>query len=231
MTYVIYDGKTLIADKLLKQSVGTYMCTRREPDEEGFYRPHGSSKAVPVYYRDACKIIPLRNGKFLGKKIKVLAVAGTITNLEEMLSALEAGCDLDAYMTVDVNIQPVSARRMFSGKTSIMVITDDNVGAIFTAHGRNINRHDELPLHMGCGTDVVNGVNYHLKENMTALEAHTMASTHDRQVSLEFDYYIPATGKLVRDQLLTTRQRESILKKIQSRVNVVDEPIARTYIN
>ncbi|MNC15766.1 hypothetical protein D3C87_1150050 [compost metagenome] len=231
MTYVIYDGKTLIADKLVKQTVGGYMCGRRQRDAEGFYKPTGSSSTVPIYYRDACKIFLMREGKFLGQKIKAIAIAGTINNVEEMLNAVEAGCDLDSYMTVDVNIQPNSARRIFNGKTSIMVITEDNVGAVFTSNGRTIHKHDGPPMHMGCGAEVVNGINYHLEKPATALEAHTLASTHDEQVSLEFDYYIPETGTFVRDQKLSDRQRKHILKKIQSRINVVTEPLNSTYIN
>ncbi|MNV65995.1 hypothetical protein D3C71_1587210 [compost metagenome] len=86
-------------------------------------------------------------------------------------------------------------------------------------------------MHMGCGAEVVNGINYHLEKPATALEAHTLASTHDEQVSLEFDYYIPETGTFVRDQKLSDRQRKHILKKIQSRINVVTEPLNSTYIN
>lgn len=231
MTYIIYDGKTLIADKLVKQAVGGYMGARRIRDEDGFYKPVGTSKTVSVYYNDACKIFPLRKGTFLGQKIKVLAFAGTINNIEELLSAVEAGCDLDAYMTVDVNIQPNSQRRIFNGKTSMMVITEDNQGAVFTSNGKNIGKVDSLPLHIGCGVSTVDGINYLLDTRVTALEAHTLASTHDEEVSVEFDYYIPETGTFVQNQVLSHRQREHILKKIQGRINVVAKPVNSRYIN
>jgi ATP-dependent protease HslVU (ClpYQ) peptidase subunit len=231
MTYIVYDGKTLIADKLMRQTIGTNTIGRKPVKKSGYVDFRRAAKGVDVYYNDVSKLIFPENATFNGKKISVVSFAGSVGNTSELLNALAAGVDLDAYTRVEVNIRPNSARRVFNGATSMMVVTEDGEGTVITSNGSHINSSTELPMHLGSGRAAVDGVNPLLDKSMTSLECFVIASNHCDTVSHEFDYYVPATKAYVKDQRLTERQNKQILNKIQARIDLLDTVNKKQYVN
>lgn len=231
MTYLVYDGKALITDRLMQQTVGQDAIGRQPVHKSGYVDLSRLGEGVDIFFDDCRKMIFPEKGTYKGQRILVFAASGSVNNLGEMANALAAGVDFDAYLAVEVNVSK-ECRRIFNGRTSILLITEDGVGHAFTAcdDGR-IDVNTELPLHLGAGSDPVNGVYQMVVGPMTALECYVVASNHSDLVSRNFDYYIPATGAYVKDQRLTPRQATCILEKVQKRINLLATVKSKPYVN
>ncbi|QBJ02916.1 hypothetical protein MZD04_gp390 [Pseudomonas phage Psa21] len=232
MTYIVYDGKTLIADKLMSQGVGSYALGRK-PRTAGGFVVNRPGKKVDVYYNDTEKVIFLRKGLYEGKEIKCLAMAGQIVNLGELISYLEQGHDLDHYLDCEAAVYPVKERRNFGPGNSITVVMKDGAGYNFHHVSDGIDRvmSSKGLIHGGAGVSWVNGINPHLSTPLTALEAFVIGSHYSSVVSEEFDYYCSVTNEYKKNQKLSMRQRESILARVQSRFALNGEVANENYVN
>uniref|UniRef100_A0AB39CCD6 Phage protein n=1 Tax=Pseudomonas phage RVTF4 TaxID=3236931 RepID=A0AB39CCD6_9VIRU len=228
MTYIVNDGKTMIADCLVvERNTGTRTLGRLPTLENGYLDLHGQAKGVDVYYNDCHKIIFHPTATHEGKRIKTMAFAGSVGNVWDLLNALDAGVDLADWFKVEVNIQPVEERRLFNGETSMMFTLED--GEIFIARlrGKSIDLSNMRWAHLGSGIDAVNSANEFIPnrfkgENteLTALEAFAIACAHTNNVSRKFDYFIHATGEYKQNQELSTKQLKWILARVQKRMDL-----------
>jgi len=233
MTYAIYDGNVLIADKMIIQSVGANLTGRRPVDDNGHIQLKKAGSVIDIRYSDCKKIMFPAKGLAKGKKITCMVAAGTVTNLGEILDFLNRGGDLDQYVRAEISIQPKSARRFFNGSGKLLVITECGHAQVIEATDAGIVINTELPLHIGSGAHWVNNLNSQFTDDagIAALDAHTYASNMDKGVSMSFDYYNPKTGVLVTDQLLSKRQRKQILERLQARIDITVIPKEMTFVN
>lgn len=235
MTYAIYDGNVLIADKMVSQRVGDHLIGRKPIDAKGHIRLAAAGSSVEIKYSDCKKIVFPRAGTYTGKKINCIVAAGTITNLGELIDYLNRGSDLNEYVRMEACIQPKEERRFFIPGNQLLVIMEGGEACIIENCNGGLGNRTELPLHIGSGTYWVEGLTSLFDSDkctkLTALEAHTYASNMDKNVTMTFDYYVPSTGKLVNDQLLTDRQRSQILKRLQPRIDITIIPKEITVVN
>ncbi|MBW6071819.1 hypothetical protein [Pseudomonas aeruginosa] len=229
MTYIVNDGKVMIADCLLViRDTATDVLGRLPILDNKYLDLNASAKGVDIYYNDCHKIIFHPTATWRGKRIKTLAFAGTTDNVYDLLNSLTAGVDLNDWFKVEVNILPISERRIFNGKTSMMFTMED--GRIYTAILNNVDIDitEKKWAHLGSGVDAVNGVidfipncnNNNGIIELTALEAFAIACAHTSTVSRKFDYFIHSTGEYKQNQELSTRQLKWILARIQKRIDL-----------
>lgn len=235
MTYAVYDGNVLIADKMVMQRVGAHLIGRKPLDANGYILLHAGGTDVSIKYSDCKKIVFPKAGTYAGKKIVCIVAAGTITNFGELIDYLNRGSDLNDYVRMEACIQPKDERRFFIPGNQLLVILEGGEGHVIENAKDGLGNRSELPLHIGSGTYWVEGLTSLFDESkgadLTALEAHTYASNMDKHVTMLFDYYVPSTGKLVNDQLLTDRQRGQILKRLQARVDITIIPKEFAVVN
>lgn len=233
MTYVVYDGTILIADKMVQQTVGSYLFGRKPRREDGTVNQHKAGTPVTIKYSDCLKIIKPAAGTYEGKKIVRLAAAGLVTNLGEVIEYLERGGELNDYILSEVCIQPKTARRFFVEGNQLLVITEDGKGAMIQPNKSGIGHYDQMPIHIGCGAAWVGDLLTLSRDDtkITSLEAHTYASNMDTGVSMSFDYYVPKTDVEVLNQTLTHKQRSKILHKLQSQIDITPIPVEVSYVN
>ncbi len=239
MTYIVNDGKVMIADCLLiERNNATDSIGRLPVLDNGYIDLTAKAEGVDVYYNDCHKIIFHPTVTWQGKRVKTMAFAGTIDNVYDLLNALTAGVDLADWFKVEVNILPVIERRLFNGNTSMMFTMEN--GGIYTVilkdMGINITKKDWA--HLGSGVDAVNSVlefipncNDNGSTKLTALEAFAIACAHTTTVSRKFDYYIHATGEYKQNQELSTKQLKWILARIQKRMDLTRIFNDREYAN
>lgn len=219
MTYIVADRNVVIADKILLQDIGRSLTGRKSLDKAGFFNLDMYAPGVKVTYRDAKKIVPLRNGFHKGVRITHLSMSGSITFKHELIHFLERGGDIDYYMDAEAVVPGKERRNFGPGKTTMWCQED---GKIIMAYGDStkgitINDDKGKIMHIGCGVSWVDGINPHLKQKLTPLECFVVASHYDENVSEEFDYLNRQTGVITYNQKLTPRQRSKILVDIQSR--------------
>lgn len=227
MTYIVSDGKHVIADKLLQASFGGSLTGRTPPTEDNRFVYNPTRRDTDFWFNDANKLVAVDGGMYQGEAIKVLGLSGSTRNLPDLLGALEQGVDFQDYLRVEANILPVEERRIFGDNTCIFITLENGESMKFYGDGKSI-RHLRTKkfLHTGSGTDVVDSMRriVNLPEGrqtkLTALEAFVVASSHCDTVSRAFDYYCIESGKFVRNQQLTDRQTLAILNGLQKRVNV-----------
>lgn len=233
MTYAIYDGNALIADRLVMLTIGDHVLGRKQLCADGYPLAKESASPVESCFNDCKKIMRLKKGTFNGKPLKCIVAAGVMTHIHNLLVYLEGGYDLMHWVTVE-SAMASEDRLFFTGGNQLIAITEDNVGHKFTSVRDGIKIDNNHPMQIGSGSTWVDSYTSVLPvqtKPLTSLEAHTYASNVDHYVSMRFDYYMPKTDTLVYDQLLSTKQRAAILKKLQGRIDISHIPHEQKYAN
>lgn len=238
MTYVVYDGKTMISDCFVSTVGGSRIVGRKPVGEDGMTKFNKDAPGVEIYYDDCRKMYFPVGATYQGKPLKVLSLAGSAKPLNAIFGALGAGVDFDDYIKVDVNIQPMSARHSFDGHSSFLFLDDKGKCFHVYCNGNSVRVDEPEWGHIGSGRAIVDsvrtlipGIMQGTAPELTSLEAYVLAAGQTETVSETFDYYIPATGEYKTNQRLSERQQEWILNRIQKRIKLSDTYRELTYVN
>lgn len=238
MTYIVFDGTTVIADRIVSLQSGSGVFGRREIRKDGMVSMSKSAPAHEVYFNDTSKLIFPPKATYKGEKIKLFALAGSAGPLASLSGALLHEVDLDDIMKVDVSIMPPERRYFFNGKSNYFILTEDGKGHHAYRNEDSISCDNVRWAHLGSGRPVVDSVRTFIPgilqdtaPDLTALEAFVLAAGQTETVSMNFDYYHIPTGEYKTNQQLSERQMEIIMNRIQSRIKLSEMYEDLPYVN
>lgn len=211
MTFIVSNGSTLLADKLVSHRPGsvtglpkgrTVKCFSNEAT-----KIHRFAKPVLVYDR----------------LIKAMAVAGDATTVEPVLSHLRKGYDLKELIHYEtlVNVKPF----FFTNDNTMMFLTHDCETVTVKRVGKHINTYTYATgevVYTGAASERVDAVNCFLPKGvrLTPIEAHSVACRESKMVSEEFDYYTVPSDQLISNQKLSPRQIELMFEKLSKQLKL-----------